>query len=155
MPRTCHVFTRLFTSNTPWYFLDFTFSDNFKTVKWKISPLQVHIFQYEGHLFWELYIVKLKLKFSKKQIRYWSQYWITTYCSQVKINVIAKRPELSKLYHVYPLLVQLEPWINVQILKKAWNFAEMLNKTTLIILAIVPSEIWSDTRFILSWKMWY
>ena len=22
-PRTCHVFTRLFTSNTPWYFLDF------------------------------------------------------------------------------------------------------------------------------------
>ena len=28
----------------------------------------------------------------------------------------------------------------------------MLNMTTLIILAIVPSEIWSDTRFILSWK---
>ena len=24
IPRTCHVFTRLFTSNTPWYFLDFT-----------------------------------------------------------------------------------------------------------------------------------
>ena len=23
--RTCHVFTRLFTSNTPWYFLDFAF----------------------------------------------------------------------------------------------------------------------------------
>ena len=23
VPRTCHVFTRLFTSNTPWYFLDF------------------------------------------------------------------------------------------------------------------------------------
>ena len=23
-PRICHVFTRLFTSNTPWYFLDFT-----------------------------------------------------------------------------------------------------------------------------------
>ena len=23
IPRTCHVFTRLFTSNTPWYFLDF------------------------------------------------------------------------------------------------------------------------------------
>ena len=22
IPRTCHVFTRLFTSNTPWYFLD-------------------------------------------------------------------------------------------------------------------------------------
>ena len=26
IPRTCHVFTRLFTSNTPWYFLDFTLS---------------------------------------------------------------------------------------------------------------------------------
>ena len=25
IPRSCHVFTRLFTSNTPWYFLDFTF----------------------------------------------------------------------------------------------------------------------------------
>ena len=25
IPRTCHVFTRLFTSNTPWYFLDFTY----------------------------------------------------------------------------------------------------------------------------------
>ena len=25
MPRTCHVFTRLFTLNTPWYFLDFAF----------------------------------------------------------------------------------------------------------------------------------
>ena len=24
IPRTCHVFARLFTSNTPWYFLDFT-----------------------------------------------------------------------------------------------------------------------------------
>ena len=24
IPRTCHVFTRLFTSNTPWYFLDFS-----------------------------------------------------------------------------------------------------------------------------------
>ena len=24
IPRTCHIFTRLFTSNTPWYFLDFT-----------------------------------------------------------------------------------------------------------------------------------
>ena len=23
IPQTCHVFTRLFTSNTPWYFLDF------------------------------------------------------------------------------------------------------------------------------------
>ena len=23
IPRTCHVFIRLFTSNTPWYFLDF------------------------------------------------------------------------------------------------------------------------------------
>ena len=27
-------------------------------------------------------------------------------------------------------IVQREPWINVQILKKAWNFAEMLNMTT-------------------------
>ena len=26
IPRTCHVFTRLFTSNTPWYFLDFACS---------------------------------------------------------------------------------------------------------------------------------
>ena len=26
IPRTCHVFTRLFTSNTPWYFLDFAFN---------------------------------------------------------------------------------------------------------------------------------
>ena len=25
IPRTCHVFKRLFTSNTPWYFLDFAF----------------------------------------------------------------------------------------------------------------------------------
>ena len=25
IPRTCHVFTRLFTSNTPWYFLDFAY----------------------------------------------------------------------------------------------------------------------------------
>ena len=53
------------------------------------------------------------------------------------------------------LIVQREPWINVQILKKAWNFAEMLNMPTLNILAIVPPEIWSDTRFILSWKMRY
>ena len=28
IPRTCHVFTRLFTSNTPWYFLDFALSCN-------------------------------------------------------------------------------------------------------------------------------
>ena len=27
-PRTCHVFTRLFTSNTHWYFLDFACSSN-------------------------------------------------------------------------------------------------------------------------------
>ena len=26
IPRTCHVFTRFFTSNTPWYFLDFAFN---------------------------------------------------------------------------------------------------------------------------------
>ena len=26
IPRTCHVFTRLFTWNTPWYFLDFAFN---------------------------------------------------------------------------------------------------------------------------------
>ena len=26
IPRTCHVFTRLLTSNTPWYFLDFAFN---------------------------------------------------------------------------------------------------------------------------------
>ena len=25
IPRTCHVFTRLLTSNTPWYFLDFAY----------------------------------------------------------------------------------------------------------------------------------
>ena len=25
IPRTCHVFTRLFTSNTPWYFLDLAY----------------------------------------------------------------------------------------------------------------------------------
>ena len=25
IPRTCHVFTRLFTLNTPWYFLDFAY----------------------------------------------------------------------------------------------------------------------------------
>ena len=25
IPRTCHVFTRFFTLNTPWYFLDFAF----------------------------------------------------------------------------------------------------------------------------------
>ena len=26
IPRTCHVFTRTFTSNTPWFFLDFAFN---------------------------------------------------------------------------------------------------------------------------------
>ena len=26
IPLTCHVFTRLFTSNTPWYFLDFAYN---------------------------------------------------------------------------------------------------------------------------------
>ena len=26
IPRTCHVFTQLFTSNTPWYFPDFAFN---------------------------------------------------------------------------------------------------------------------------------
>ena len=31
IPRTCHVFTRLFTLNTRWYFLDFAFS--FKWIK--------------------------------------------------------------------------------------------------------------------------
>ena len=59
------------------------------------------------------------------------------------------------LARTHIIIVQREPWINVQSLKKAWNFAEMLNMTTLTILAIVPSEIGSDTRFILSWKMWY
>ena len=68
----------------------------------------------------------------------WLVYFISCWCIQL---LLAQ-------------LVQREPWINVQILKKAWNFAEMLNMTTLNILAIVPSEIWSDTRFILSWKMW-
>ena len=29
IPRTCHVLTRLFTSNTPWYFLDFAFFYSF------------------------------------------------------------------------------------------------------------------------------
>ena len=33
IPRTCHVFTRLFTSNTPWYFLDFAFYENLYTSK--------------------------------------------------------------------------------------------------------------------------
>ena len=28
IPRTCHVFTRLFTLNTPWYFLDFASNSN-------------------------------------------------------------------------------------------------------------------------------
>ena len=28
IPRTCYVFTRLFTSNTPWYFLDFALSSH-------------------------------------------------------------------------------------------------------------------------------
>ena len=32
--RTCHVFTRLFTSNTPWYFLDFAWR---KTVTFQIA----------------------------------------------------------------------------------------------------------------------
>ena len=27
IPRTCHVFTRLFTSNTPLYFLDFAYTE--------------------------------------------------------------------------------------------------------------------------------
>ena len=26
IPRTCHVFTRLFTSNTPWYFIEFAYN---------------------------------------------------------------------------------------------------------------------------------
>ena len=28
IPRTCHVFTRLFTSNTPWYFFDFALNND-------------------------------------------------------------------------------------------------------------------------------
>ena len=35
IPRTCHVFTRLFTSNTPWYFLDFPLINNFER---RINP---------------------------------------------------------------------------------------------------------------------
>ena len=34
IPRTCHVFTRLFTSNTPWYFLDFAL-DHWK-INWRM-----------------------------------------------------------------------------------------------------------------------
>ena len=30
IPQTCHVFTRLFTSNTPWYFLDFAWVNLWK-----------------------------------------------------------------------------------------------------------------------------
>ena len=32
IPRTCHVFTRLFTSNTSWYFLDFASKTDFLLV---------------------------------------------------------------------------------------------------------------------------
>ena len=88
---------------------------------------------------------------------------------KVTVNLLLNRSKefskvlsyiLNHIFHILdifhlPDIVQREPWINVQILKEAWNFAEMLNMTTLIILAIVPSEIWSDTQFILSWKMWY
>ena len=38
--RTCHVFTRLFTSNTPWYFLDFTqqYEVSLTNDKWHSDP---------------------------------------------------------------------------------------------------------------------
>ena len=39
IPRTCHVFTRLITSNTPWYFLDFAFlhlQSPFPTLKYEL-----------------------------------------------------------------------------------------------------------------------
>ena len=39
IPRICHVFTRLFNSNTPWYFLDFVW------YRWRTQrPLQVFVF---------------------------------------------------------------------------------------------------------------
>ena len=51
IPRTCHVFTRLFTSNTPWYFLDFASDTTTKNDRiytrnqWKRNTCIFYIFQ--------------------------------------------------------------------------------------------------------------
>ena len=37
IPRTCLVFTRLFTSNTPWYFLDFASYYRFLCPTWNVQ----------------------------------------------------------------------------------------------------------------------
>ena len=42
IPRTCHVFTRLFTSNTPWYFLDFAFSQFYNGKFWCSQTLRIN-----------------------------------------------------------------------------------------------------------------
>ena len=48
IPRTCHVFTRLFTSNTPWYFLDFALMKN---LYMNISPNTSQMFNKRNSLF--------------------------------------------------------------------------------------------------------
>ena len=42
IPRTCHVFTRLFTLNTPWYFLDFAMWQLtiFQSYMWRCIDVQ-------------------------------------------------------------------------------------------------------------------
>ena len=81
--RTCHVFTRLFTSNTPWYFLDFLLKKVFKVcgcnceielttyfciwffmqiLLWHlVSPLDIWVFQGSKTIFVIIHIILLWL----------------------------------------------------------------------------------------------
>ena len=45
IPPNCHVFARLFTSNTPWYFLDFAYHNRKIYIShWLVVPLYIEIF---------------------------------------------------------------------------------------------------------------
>ena len=65
IPRTCHVFTRLFALNTPWYFLDFDFKESLKIDPDKPNTIGAYGLVccyvsagYDAHLPWRILCTK-------------------------------------------------------------------------------------------------
>ena len=69
-PRTCHVFARLFTSNTPWYFLDFTLWFYY-TIPFGFS-LFWHVWNISFQLLIILFWLRITVKGSVPEMQIWS-----------------------------------------------------------------------------------
>ena len=52
IPRVCHVFTRLFTSNTSWYFLDFAYGTQTFQLAAKSCVVKMTLSVYNFFIYW-------------------------------------------------------------------------------------------------------